>query len=403
MSRLWDRRRLQQALSAQRFTLDSLGSASALDQLSQAVSGLPVLALGTLRNRTGRIVSLQCKLIETESGDLAASAGGVAWLNEHEWAMLGRSARVDEKVPPLPGGAPSIDDEPMDEVDETTLVVDQMDEQAQQPHPLADPDCPYRLKIMVDGRERKGVIRGNDYLLPLSRGETFEIWVYNLSGNKVGMRLLVDGRNTLPQKEVLKGISTMITAPRVNLTDARCWVLDPAAATVNAVRGFVVATGEQGSLREFLVADLDRSLVARQQFTDQIGMITAAFYLPASRARGELMIKPGDERYERIKEVGFDVGRLVATINIRYLDAQTLRQAARTLIGCGGRTSGRETNRRRVPLGSRRHFSVAIPTLCLASGRASQIRCPEVQGTTRRAERCGSIPRHRMAYTRLSG
>ena len=44
------------------------------------------------------------------------------------------------------------------------------------------------------------------------------------------------------------------------------------------INGFVTETGVQGKLREFKVVDADTSVAARKNFTDQIGLITAAFY-----------------------------------------------------------------------------------------------------------------------------
>jgi len=99
-----DRRRLQTALREQRFTVDDLGSPAALRAPASKSGGLPVIATGTLRNRAGRVVTLQCKLVRTESDDLAGAAGGAAALSEAEWAMLGRSVgvRPEDRPPPAP-------------------------------------------------------------------------------------------------------------------------------------------------------------------------------------------------------------------------------------------------------------------------------------------------------------
>ena len=89
-----DRRRLTTALEEQHFGLKDLGSSGALAGLSRASGGLPALAVGTLRNRVGRLVNLQCKLVRTDEDELAGSVGGVAALDESEWAMVGRSVAV---------------------------------------------------------------------------------------------------------------------------------------------------------------------------------------------------------------------------------------------------------------------------------------------------------------------
>ena len=107
--RVIDRRHLQKALADQSFKLDDLASSAAPARLSKNVDGMPAIALGTLRNRAGRVVNIQCKLVRTEGEDVIASAGGTALLNESEWAMLGRSVAVkpeDRRIVPPSGDDP---------------------------------------------------------------------------------------------------------------------------------------------------------------------------------------------------------------------------------------------------------------------------------------------------------
>ena len=323
-----DRRRLQAALKSQGFGLSDLGSQDSLKRLSQGAGGMPVLALGTLRNRAGRVLSLQCKLVQTEQDEVLGAVSGMAMLNESEWAMLGRSAQVrpEDRRPETPvGGGPV---RPI-----SVQVIDRLDRRSQEAHPLLDPQFPLRVKIMVRDdsstgvSERKGVFRGNDLFVPLRKDEVYEIWIENLTGRLVLMRLLVDGLNTLPETELTKGVQVETVASRVNLSDARPWHLDPQSATLYAVRGFVTETGQAGKLREFRVVDAQDSLAARQQFTGQIGLITAAFYSPAggSRAIGTGL---GAERQEEIgKADRVKVGNLIAVVNIRYVEPEALDRA----------------------------------------------------------------------------
>src|SRR5690606_13160212 len=129
-----------------------------------------------------------------------ASVGGTAALSESEWAMLGRSVTVKPEdfrpeTPPVNGPFRPI----------SATLISKFDERAQGAHPLLDPNCPYRVKIMIGGKERKGVFKGNDMLVPVRRGEVYSIWVENQTGGMALMRLLVDGLNTLPQREVATG------------------------------------------------------------------------------------------------------------------------------------------------------------------------------------------------------
>ena len=318
-----DRRRLQSALREQGFQLADLGSAGALKDLGNRAGGMPIITLGTLRNRAGRVINVQCKLISTETDELAGSAGGAAMLNESEWAMLGKSVALhpqDYRPEPSPKGQPP--------VSPATQLVHRMDERADGPHPFADPNFPFPIKMMIGGKERKGTLRGNDYFIPVRKGEAYELWIENRSGQIALMRLLVDGLNTLPEKESTKGVQTYVVGKRVNLDEARHWELDPAESPVFAVRGFVTEVASQGKLREFLVVDADESLAARQKFTDNLGMITAAFYAPQSTARGKVATGLGKERSQEFGTAHeLKPGKLLAVVHIRYVDAAALAQA----------------------------------------------------------------------------
>lgn len=319
--RVVDRRHLQKALAEQDFMLADLGSLDALKGLSSRAGGMPVIALGTLRNRAGRLVTLQCKLVRTDSDELAGSVGGVAVLNESEWAMLGRSVAVkpEDRRPAFVSPGQSV--RPAED-----QVIDRMDQRAEGAHPLLDPNFPFKIRLMIGGQQRKGVFRGNDLFIPVHKGEVYEIWVDNPTQQIALMRLLVDGLNTLPEPESTKGVQTVAIGKRVSLEEARHWELDPALGTVFAVRGFVTEVSMQGKLREFVIVDADQSLAARQKFTDQIGLITAAFYAPAGGSR-RVGTGLGKEREEEIQKAHpLQCGNLLAVVHLRYVETEALEQ-----------------------------------------------------------------------------
>jgi uncharacterized caspase-like protein len=333
-----DRRRLQKAIADQRLSLGDLGSGDALKQLAERAGGMPALALGTLQSRTGRVVALQCRLLQTERDELAGIAGGRARLNESEWAMLGRSVHVrpEDRRPELPTGSG-----PGRATDD--VLIERLDQKSAGAHPLLDPNFPYRVTIKVRAKkgltetteERAMAFRGNEAFVPLRRGEVYQISAENRSGSLVLMRLLVDGLNTLPEKIVTKAIVRERTTPqeewlpaqRVSLNTARFWILDPKRSTQFTVAGFYSATGEAGKYREFLVVDEQKSLAARQDFTDQIGLITAAFYTPKSGSRA-VGTGAGQERTTEVKErEGFECGNLLGVIHVRYVEPEALKEA----------------------------------------------------------------------------
>src|SRR5262249_15176317 len=72
--------------------------------------------------------------------------------------------------------------------------------------------------------------------------------------------------------------------------------------------------------RQFTVVEADRSLAARQQFSERIGLITAAFYygVPSEGARGERVgTDAGREGRTSLKSMSYRPGDLIAVGNIR--------------------------------------------------------------------------------------
>ncbi len=97
-----DGRSLQTAIANQKYAVEDSGSAARRKGLADEVNGMAALTEGTFRGRSGRVLSVLCKLVKTESGTLAASVGGTAFLTPQEWAMLGKSVifTADLQRPP---------------------------------------------------------------------------------------------------------------------------------------------------------------------------------------------------------------------------------------------------------------------------------------------------------------
>jgi hypothetical protein len=327
-----DQRRLQAVLKERKFQVADLGSDKAMQDLSKTLGDLPATALGMLRNRNGREITLQCRVVNTQDGSIIASAGGVAMLTPSQWAELGHSANIiHEQQEEL---APSPDNQQQEERTQAEQIVYDLDKKSKQAHPLADPNTPFRVKFMVGGKERKGKFHGNDYLIPVKKGEVYELEVETRFEYPVIMRLLVDGLNTLPEAETgEKGVKTYAVAKRVDLEEARWWLLDPAVSKRFSVRGFVTETGTQGKMRRFTVVDGEESVAARQNFTEQLGYITVAFYEANSGPRGTPDIgSPGTGFGEEIQQdlaeaSDFSLGKLLAVMNLRYASPEAIEVA----------------------------------------------------------------------------
>lgn len=329
-----DRRRLDDAVQKGDFQLADLGSNTALKQLSKSAGGMPVLVVGKLKGGlrlsgdvNPRILNVQCKLTQTEGLADLGLAGGLVALTEAEWAMIGKSAAIqaDDRRPerPRPGQEPR----PIDD-----RVIRNVDERAQGAHPFTDPGYPFRLRIMVDDVERPGRAVGNDWVVELSKGEEYEILVEYSGDQPVAMRLLVDGLNTLPEREGVKGLETWIIGKRVSLENARHWVLDPQDPdTVRnpkgvphwSIKGFVSIISQQGEMRRFTVVGAAESLAARHKFSDQIGIITAALFTVGGETSRGIGTAAGEAVSERLKtDRRKDVGKMLSVVHIKYVERE---------------------------------------------------------------------------------
>lgn len=340
-----ERGRLTQAFKGQEF--DQVHT-ELLTKVANSVGGLPVIALGTLRSRQGRVVSLHCKLVDTTTHVAKGYAGGTAELNESEWAMLGRSVVVQPEDRPVPSDTTAEDEA-------GTFVA--WDERSEGQHPMRDRRFPYQVKIQVRDpltrkyTDRKATFDGNNMFVPLSSGEVYRIVVEHQewlrkqhlladdtqNEQKLVVRLLVDGLNTLPQWVPTKGIwvegapkKAYLPAQPVNLDEARFWVLRASEGPLFSFSGFYTKTGQDGEYREFKVVDAHKSLAARNKFHDQIGLITAAFYAPEPTS-GERSVGTdmGDTRkVDATEQRGVEPGNLLAVVHIRYVDPETLENWA---------------------------------------------------------------------------
>jgi uncharacterized caspase-like protein len=338
-----DQRRLQTALKSQGFGLKDLGSDEAIGKLSKAADGMPVIALGTLRDRSGHVITLQCKLVQTQQDDIVGSAAGTANLNESEWAMIGRSAWMKDRP------ALTLDRKGGDNLPIGAQQISQWDRLAKEdPHPLRNPEFPYRVKIMVKKQpgsdevvEAQSMFRRTsdggqeDMCVGLRKGDVYKIYIENRDAQPVMMRLLVDGLNTLPEKTLSKALYVEGKEPegeykpaqRVNLAEALAWQLDP--HKLCAVPGFFSKTGADGKYNEFKVVDAQQSVAARQAFTDQIGIITAAFYRAkrVATSRGvEIGTGFGKEYHVHTEEYkDLMPGDLLGVVHIRYIEPEMLK------------------------------------------------------------------------------
>lgn len=208
--------------------------------------------------------------------------------------------------------------------------------------------------------------------VPLDDGEIYRIVLVQKStqNNGVGLRLLVDGQNTIPQympyvesKFIITGAAPMneptaadtpstgnggasdtsannsaetsgnptaqpdavsVVRPHVRLDQARFWIL--AKPGLYRFKGFYHDLGANAAFDEFTVAKTADHLKPGE-FNDQIGLITVALYgLDRTRAPGtDRMTIPGRTRpFPLFTLDGFEIGELFECVQIRYASPAAL-------------------------------------------------------------------------------
>lgn len=305
--------------------VEAVGQPQAMQRLRSEAGGLEALVVGTLRRR-GTKMHVQCDLVSTTDGSSLVTPSGVLPLSED---LLGDTgASFDNRQRPA-GGSYSAE------------VVSFVQNQAGSGNPLQIADFPYRVEVWsiqaqpgepitpMTPRHRKEFVRlpaderdperNSPLVVPARNGESFEIRVWNRSKERVAVALLLDGVNSLGQR-------------RERLGQAWSWVIEPNAADSPgwAIEGWhlprepVTQPGQQTTftMKRFQFVDVARSVAARENFGESIGLITAAFYAE-DRGRN-LAIGEGDEEERQLRTAGFKAGRLLGVVQIRYVDQEQL-------------------------------------------------------------------------------
>lgn len=319
---------VREMLQSRGVTARDVGTAKSRD-LRLAEHEVSKLVAGHVQGLRGESLSLQCRLLDLSHGGLLGTAGGLADLNPSELAQTGISGTAR---PPQPA------DSVLARVREEVPVAAQHPVLEVAPrHPLSDPTFRYQVRIGVKGadgryRVREPSFRGQECLVRLQRSEVFRIQIKNLSNQEVFARVLVDGLNTLPEKSQTKFALVEATegetrrqAQPVNLAEARAWgPFSP--QTEYQISGFFLRVGADAVYDEFQVVDASRSLAADAGYTQQLGLITVAFYQPRKKqpppvaGSRSLGVGRGD-RYQTQTEMYSgpnEPGPLLATVTIRY-------------------------------------------------------------------------------------
>jgi hypothetical protein len=248
-------------------------------------------------------------------------------------------------------------------------------EQAQEVHPMSDPNFPYRVYVLVQGQRRPGKFVGNQLYVPLAPGEVYCLELEVLDSVKRALiesgsiqisrglegfwepillvRVLVDGLSTLPEpprvlrepplaKAIMPAAKDrrLLPAQPTPIDEASPWVFPIKGATRRIIPGFLceIKTEEQQSghkvkisytFNEFRVVKAEDLPQERWNYAEQLGIITVAFYTatpcesPTRSVEADIGTIPGEERkasgeaHTRVRP-----GELLAQIKLRYISRE---------------------------------------------------------------------------------
>lgn len=199
------------------------------------------------------------------------------------------------------------------------------------------------VETTLDGGQswqKRPIYRGSDGAnwVELNPGETYRVVVQpsNYGGNpeNVGLRLLIDGRNTLPQAELqlYAGTRSAVPQPVARLDSARWWSLRLAEGGVYDAFYRAMEKDENGGSfnaagNAFQVA----SASAVGGSTGQNGMIDVAFYAlkptDGTRAESDVLTKEGGETFKVFEaRYGMEIDCQLACFRLRYASASRLAE-----------------------------------------------------------------------------
>jgi hypothetical protein len=325
--------------AAKGLTVEVVGDPQAMRRLGEQ-GGLDAVVCGELRRR-GQNLVVTCELVSTADDSSLVKPSGVLRLTEE---IIADSSSLSFSNHGRPPGRPH-----------DSNVLTHVEGQAAVGHPLLDPGWPFRVELytvqarrgeqITDATPRKkkefvqreveaygpdGKKKKRKELLVAARdGEIFEIHLANKSEERVAMHLLVDGLNTLGKK-------------RERLGQGPPWILDPKKEY--RVPGWTLPPEKPGGLdriRRFQFRNVSKSVLGRQDFSEAVGLITAAFYAEYEppkfledlvkkegpvTAKEKLMVDEGPEERRMLETTTFRAGRLLGVVQIRYVDERELNK-----------------------------------------------------------------------------
>jgi hypothetical protein len=182
----------------------------------------------------------------------------------------------------------------------------------------ASPESPYAVEILVDGTPCPIHLEQDLPYVEIQKGQTYAVKVYNESPHGAAVRLLIDGLSVFTFSDIRDQRDP--SKPAYNV-----YIMDPNDTAV--LKGW---HKDNATVQSFLVTGYDDSAAAKLGHSQDLGTITLTF--AAAWPKGsppppdEIITKSaggnatgfGPPLEHRVQEVQRDIGRIRASLSIRY-------------------------------------------------------------------------------------
>ena len=234
-----ERNRLNRVLQEGKFEASGLTDPKASQELLGKIPGLDCLVDGTLtRFDVTHMLELTCRVIRYPEAVNLGSVTVKFELDPDLLGLFGVSYHHPAEKPSKP------------EIVQAAL----------HPDTGAAPACPYAVEVLAGGVPAPLYTHQGNLYLPATSGEVFAVRLTNHTDRAVAVALFLDGLNSIFARRELPSQATR-------------WVV--AAHTSAVVNGW---QEDMERRRQFVFVTSDESLAARRHFTEQLGLITAAFF-----------------------------------------------------------------------------------------------------------------------------
>lgn len=156
------------------------------------------------------------------------------------------------------------------------------------PHPLADPDCGFRMRILVDGKERPMRFIGNKPYAVLNPGESYVVNLINDTLQDVCLAVFVDGVNALGKNVEHPGNCRYWHFEGKSESNIRGWYTDTPTKDKFDCQSFTIGAAQSGPA-------VQQGNIAR------LGQITAVMYSCGAVEMAQQRVQVKDYFFEQRK------------------------------------------------------------------------------------------------------